>query len=107
MPEGGLYHYLLPPSEEPNDQHKRATSRIWSKATYRLKGIVEDSGNRMMYYLSHGPGRVFVSEELMLIPESTELPPDYIQNGDIYPTGIDIAMAWWHAGATAGTCEAS
>ena len=28
---------------------------------------------------SHGPERTFVSEELMLIPEDTELPPDYVQ----------------------------
>ena len=38
-----------------------------------------NSGNCMMYYLSNGPERAFVSEEPMLIPEDTELPPDYIQ----------------------------
>ena len=38
------------------------------------------SGNRVMYYLSEGPERAFVSKELMLIPEDTELPPDYVQN---------------------------
>ena len=26
-----------------------------------------------------GPERAFLSEELMLIPEDTELPPDYVQ----------------------------
>ena len=35
--------------------------------------------NHVMYYLSDGPEGVFVSEELMLIPEDTELPPDYVQ----------------------------
>ena len=63
--------------------------RVWSKVTYRLKEIIEDSGNRVMYYLSgpkgaslhgDGPEKAFVSEELMLIPEDTELPPDYVQN---------------------------
>ena len=34
----------------------------------------------MMYCLKGGPERAFVSEELMLIPEDTELPPDYVQN---------------------------
>ena len=34
----------------------------------------------MMYYLSDGPEIAFVSEELMLIPEDTELAPDYVQN---------------------------
>ena len=39
-----------------------------------------DSGNWIMYYLSDGPERAFISEEFMLIPEDTELLPDYIQN---------------------------
>ena len=33
----------------------------------------------MMYYLADCNEWAFVSEELMLIPEDTELPPDYIQ----------------------------
>ena len=41
LPEDGLYHYLLQPSEEHDDQRKRATDRIWSKKTYRLREIVE------------------------------------------------------------------
>ena len=48
---------------------------------------MENPGNRVMYYLRDGPDstmapalwRAFVSEELMLIPEDTELPPDYVQ----------------------------
>ena len=79
LPEDGLYRYLLQPSEEHDDQWCRAMDRIWSKKTYRLREIVEDPGNRVMYYLSDGPERAFVSEELMLIPEDTELPPDYVQ----------------------------
>ena len=74
-----MYRYLLQPSEEHDDQCKRAMDRIWSKKTYRLREIVEDSGNWVMYYLKDGPERAFVSEELMLIPEDTELPPDYVQ----------------------------
>ena len=80
LPEDGLYQDLLQPGEEHNDQWCRATDRVWSKKTYRLKEIIEDSGNHVMYYLSDGPERAFVSEELILIPEDTELPPDYIQN---------------------------
>ena len=79
LPEDELYHYLLQPGEEHDNQHCRAMDRIWSKKTYRLREIVEDSGNRVMYYLKDGPEREFVSEELMLIPEDTELPPDYVQ----------------------------
>ena len=40
---------------------------------------MEDPGNQVMYYLSNGPERAFVSEELMLIHKDTELPPDYVQ----------------------------
>ena len=36
LPKDGLYQYLLQPSEEHNDQRRRATDRIWSKGTYRL-----------------------------------------------------------------------
>ena len=79
LPEDGLYRHLLQPSEEDNDQQCRATDRIWSKGTYRLREIVENPGNGVMYYLRDGPERAFVSEELMLIPEDTELPPDYVQ----------------------------
>ena len=79
LPEDGLYRYLLQPSQEHDDQRCRAMDRIWSKGTYRLKEIVENPGNQAMYYLLNGPERAFVSEELMLIPEDTELPPDYVQ----------------------------
>ena len=79
LPEDGLYRYLLQPGKEHDDQRRRATDRIWSKGTYRLREIIENPGNRMMYYLTDGPGRAFVSEELMLILEDTELPPDYVQ----------------------------
>ena len=79
LPEDGLYRYLLQPGEEHDDQHRRATDRIWSKETYRLREVVESPGNRVMYYLRDRPERAFVLEELMLIPEDTELPPDYVQ----------------------------
>ena len=84
LPEDGLYQCLLQLGEEHDDQRCRATDRIWSKGTYRLREIVENCGNCVMYYLRgpgtphgrDGPVRAFVSEELMLIPEDTELPPD-------------------------------
>ena len=79
LPEDGLYRYLLQPGEEHDDQQRRATDRIWSKGTYRLREIVENPGNCVMYYLLDGPERAFVSEELILFPEDKELPPDYVQ----------------------------
>ena len=55
LPEDGLYRYLLQPGEEHDDQRCRATDRVWSKKTYRLREIVENPGNRVMYYLTDGP----------------------------------------------------
>ena len=79
LSEDGFYRYLLRSGEEHNDQQCRATDRIWSKGTYRLREIVENPGNHVVYYLRDAPEQAFVSEELMLIPEDIELPPDYVQ----------------------------
>ena len=79
LPEDGLYRYLLQPAEEHNDQRKRATDTISSKNSYRVSKVVAEPDNRIMYYLQDGPERVFVREELMLIPENTELPHDFVQ----------------------------
>ena len=55
LPEDGWYQYLLQPGEEHDDQRRIVTDRIWSKGTYRLREIVENPGNHMMYYLLDGP----------------------------------------------------
>ena len=55
LPEDGLYQYLLQPGEEHDDQQRRATNRIWSKGTYRLREIMKNPGNCVMYYLLDGP----------------------------------------------------
>ena len=91
LPEDGLYRYLLQPGKEHDDQCKRAMDRIWSEKTYRLREIIEDMGNDVMYYLKDGPERAFVKEELMLIPEDTELLPIRFKYGNIYPNWINIA----------------
>ena len=48
-------------------------------------------GNWIMYHLKDGLERVFIKEELMLIPEDKQLLPDYVQNGNAYPSWIGIA----------------
>ena len=45
----------LQPGEGHDHQRHRATARIWSKGTYRLREIVENPGNQVMYYLLDGP----------------------------------------------------
>ena len=79
LPESGLYRYLLLPGEENKDTRKRATDNVWSRKTFRLSEVVKEEGNRTIYYLQDGPVRSFVREELMLVPEDTQLPPDYVQ----------------------------
>ena len=39
LPKDGLYRYLLQPGKEQNNQCKRATDRVWSKATYRQPSL--------------------------------------------------------------------
>ena len=79
LPTDGLYRYLYQPGEQHGDQRRRVTDFNWSKQTYRLDKIIEDSGNRVLYFLTDGPDRSFVREELMIISENTQLPPDYVQ----------------------------
>ena len=78
-PEDGLYRYLYQPGELEGGQQRRATDMIYSWNTFRIDRIVENPGQRVLYYLAEGPKRAFVCEELMQIPEGTELPPDYVK----------------------------
>ena len=78
LPKDGLYRYLYQPGEQHGDQKRRATDLIWSKNTYRLDRIVQDPGNRVLYYLQDGPDRVFVREELMYVSEDNQVPPDWV-----------------------------
>ena len=77
LSENCLYRYLYQPAEQHGDHKRRATGLIWSKKTYRLDRIVQEPGNRVLYYLQDGPGRAFVNKELMCIPEDTQVPPEW------------------------------
>lgn len=79
LPIGGLYRYLYAPGELEGGQQRRATDMIWSWDTFRLDRKVKDHGQPWLYYLANAPQRAFVREELMLIPEETELPPDHVK----------------------------
>ena len=78
LAEDGLYRYLYQPGEQYGDQKRRATDFIWNKNTYRLDGIVQEPGNRVLYYLQGRPNRDFVREELMYISEDVQVPPDWM-----------------------------
>ena len=76
--EDGLYRYLYQPGEQHGDQKRRATDLIWSKNTYRLDRIVQEPGNRVLYYLQVRPDGAFVREELMHIYEDIQVSPDWV-----------------------------
>ena len=61
LPEDGLCRYLYQPGEQCGDQKQKATYLNWYKDTYRLNQIVEEPGNKVMYYLKDGPELAFVS----------------------------------------------
>ena len=78
LPEDGLCRYLHQPGEQHGDQKRQATHLIWSKNTYRLDQIVQDTGNRVLCYLQDGPDRYFVHEELIHVSEDIQMPPDWV-----------------------------
>ena len=78
LPKNGLCRYLYQPGEQHGDQKRRATDLIWSKNMYRLDRIVQEPGNRVLYYLQNGPNRAFVREALMHNFEVTQIPPDWV-----------------------------
>ena len=62
LPSDGLYRYMYQAGEKHGDQRRRATDFNWSKSTYRLSEIVQETGNRVLYFLQDGPKRSFVRE---------------------------------------------
>ena len=80
LPVDGLYRYLYQPGELEGGDRRRATDMIWSWNTFRLDRVVENPGQRVLYYLAEdAPKRAFVREQLMQVPEDTEVPPDWVE----------------------------
>ena len=76
LPPGVLVRYLYAPGEGEGGERRRATNPIWSLGIYDLIRSVVTSGQPVLYYLSEGaPKRGFVREELLVVPDDTELPP--------------------------------
>ena len=79
LPGYCMCRYLYQPGKQHGDQKIQATDLIWRKNTYRLDRIVQDPGNRVLYYLKDGPDRAFfVRGELMHVSEDTQVPPDLV-----------------------------
>ena len=78
LPKDGLCRYLYQPGEQHGDQKRPATDLTRRKNTYRLDRIVQEPGNRVLYYLQDRPNRTFVRKELMHVSEYTQVPPDWV-----------------------------
>ena len=66
--------YLYQPGELEGGT-KRATDPIWSLKVYQVVENMTKPNEPVVYYLSDGPKRGFVREELLVVPPNTQLPP--------------------------------
>ena len=53
---------------------KRATDPVWSLKVYNIERVITKPNQPVIYYLSDGPKRGFVCEELLVVPPNTQLP---------------------------------
>ena len=74
LPPGVKVRYLYAPGEGEGGERRRATDPIWSLEIYDLSSSVVSAEQPVLYYLSGGPRRSFVREELQVVPNDTELP---------------------------------
>ena len=71
--------YLFSPGEYEGGERRRATDPVWSLEIFELSHSKVSPDQPVMYYLSGGPKRSFVREELQVVPEDTELPPKHVK----------------------------
>jgi len=69
--------YLYQPGELEGGA-KRATDPIWSLKVYSIERSFTKPEQPVLYYLRDGPNRGFVLEELLVVPQNTQLPPEQI-----------------------------
>ena len=75
LPPGVKVRYLYSPGEGEGGEKRCATDPIWNLEIYDLSRSVVSAEQPVLYYLSEGPKRSFVREELQVVPSDTELPP--------------------------------
>ena len=73
--------YLLFPGELEGGERRRATDPIWSLKVYNISKSMITPNQPVLYYLTDGPRRGFVREELQVIPYDTVLPPNSVLAG--------------------------
>ena len=67
--------YLLFPGELEGGEKRRATDPIWSIKVYDISKSMITPNQPVLYYLTDGPRRGFVREELQVIPYDTQVTP--------------------------------
>ena len=79
LPPGVKVRFLFAQGEDEGGEKRRATDPIWSIEIYDLSRSVVQSDQPVLYYLSQGAlKRSFVREELQVVPEDIQLPPDSV-----------------------------
>ena len=79
IPSNVKLRYLYAPGELEGGERRRAADPNWSLETYTIDENVKTPGDPILYYLSEGaPKRGFVRQELMIVPNDTQLPPDRV-----------------------------
>ena len=79
LPPGVKVRFLFAQGEDEGGEKIRATDPIWSLETYDLSRSVVQTDQLVLYCLSQGaPKTGFVREELQVVPEDTQLPPDSV-----------------------------
>ena len=78
LPRGVKVRYLYQPGELEGGERRRATDPIWSLNFYEIRQVI--GKDPIVYYLhdatnSRAPKRGFVREELLVVPDDTQLPP--------------------------------
>ena len=79
IPSNVKLRYLYAPGELEGGERRRATDPNWSLETYTIDSVVKTPGDPILYYLSEGaPKRGFVKQELMIVPNDTQFPPNQV-----------------------------
>ena len=71
--------YLFSPGEYEGGERRRATDPVWSLEIFELSHSKVSPDQPVIYYLSGGPKRSFVREELQVVPEDSEAPPKNVK----------------------------
>ena len=71
--------YLFAPGEYEGGERRRATDPVWSLGIFELSHSKVSPDQPDLYYLSGGPKRSFVREELQIVPEASEAPPKNVK----------------------------